>query len=659
MTGLLLKTLRTGAGIVLISGAALFPSCGGDDASKGDAPERVASWDAFVESGRWQGGQRHPVVFIGIDGGNWRFVNRLINEGRLPGFERLMREGSYGVLESVENHVTPPAWTSIFSGYLPEKHGIYTFGSFDRASGEFLGDSSDDILVPMVWDAASRAGLRCGIVNVPVTYPPRPVNGVMVSGMLTPIEAESAVPMRALRVDPNDFRPPAGLANYSQPLPVAATDGWNAYLWTMHDTRDDGRVEFDTVALRVFALDANGVAARELDYVVFPVGTFSRWLLTQRERDGKHVPMRLKAKFTVNGGAVQFTTSQSVYPMASVYTYPEDLREKLDRKFSFYLPSKFFTKGVVEALTDDTVAHADFLYDFDDWDLFCFVFSEPDHAHHQAGFGPEPAGVYERIDTFLVRLMERMPKDGTLIIGSDHGFDRFEHAIDLNVMLQRMGLLEWEGFGRLDHERTLVFHNLSYVYYNRERITREALESRGIEVPDGADPIEFLRGSVRATAAALLGPGGRPMPVVVRPVPEGAQGRAPDDIVDAAYDGYMVEFWNLTKPATDLVRKLEGGDQMGHHPDGIYLFWGGQARKAAQSRRARAVDVGPTILHLLGLPLAPDMDGEILFDVLESGARRAPVVVNDGYRDIPREKLLPDGARESLRKKLRSLGYIQ
>jgi len=524
------KLLRYGAGIVLISGAAVLVSCGGGDAPAGgeQGAIQVASWDAFVESESWRSSQRHPVVFIGIDGGNWRFIRRLVNEGRLPGFERLMREGSYGTLQSVDNYVTPPAWTSIFSGYLPEQHGIYTFGSFDRAAGEFLGDSSDDILVPMVWDAASRAGLRCGIVNVPVTYPPRPVNGVMVSGMLTPIEAEGAVPMRGLPVEPAQFRVTPGVRNYSQPLRAAATDGWNAYLWTMHDTRDDGERRLDTVALRVMALDAQGRPGEELDFAVFPMGVFSGWLLTQHERGGTLVPARLKAMFEVKGGEMKFTTSQVVYPMESVFTWPGDLRETLDKEFGFYLPSKFFTKTVVEALTDDTVAHADYLYDFDDWDLFCFVFSESDHAHHQAGFGPEPAGVYERIDAFLVRLIERMPRDGTLIIGSDHGFERFSHSIDLNVLFERMGLLRWAGFGRLDHERTLVFHNLSYVYYNRERITREELARRGFEVPDGVDPFDFLRESVHRVAAGIVNPAdGRPMPVDIRRYPRARRAAPP------------------------------------------------------------------------------------------------------------------------------------
>jgi len=638
---------------------AVAPSCGGGGDAGGRDRVETASWDAFLESPQWRGAQRHPVVVVGIDGGNWHFIDQLVDEGHLPGFERIMREGSYGTLESVDNYVTPPAWTTIFSGYVPEKHGIYTFGSLDPATDEFLSDSSDDILVPMVWDAASRARLRCGVVNVPVTYPPHPVDGIMVSGILTPIDAESAVAMQAAQADASPFRPAPDIPPGAPHLGMAATDGWCLYLWTMYDTRDDGVFAFDTVALRVMSMGAGGAPGQELDFAVFPMGRFSRWLLAQRERDGRMVPVRLKAKFEVGEEEVKFTTSQSVFPMNAVFTWPAELRAELDARFGFYLPSKFFTKGLVESLADDTVAHADFLYDYDDWDLYCFVFSETDHAHHQAGFGPEAAGVYERIDAFLVRLMERMPRDATLIIASDHGFGRFDEAIDLNVMLERMGLLAWEEPGHLDAGKTLVFHNLAYLYYNRDLITREALAQRGMDLPDGADPFEFLRAKVHAAAAAITGPDGRPMPVDIRPVPAGAAGNPPDDLVEVSYDGYVVEFWNLTQPSSRLVQPLEGGNQMWHERGGIYLMWGSRVRSAGDAGRAHAADIAPTILHLLGLPLAPDMDGRILFDALGDDVRATPVVVNHGYRDIPRERILPEDRRESLREKLRSLGYIQ
>jgi hypothetical protein len=54
------------------------------------------------------------------------------------------------------------------------------------------------------------------------------------------------------------------------------------------------------------------------------------------------------------------------------------------------------------------------------------------------------------------------------------------------------------------------------------------------------------------------------------------------------------------------------------------------------------------------------MDGVAMTDIFtESVTKGHPVMVNEGYRDIPHENILPEDERESLRKKLRSLGYIQ
>jgi hypothetical protein len=63
---------------------------------------------------------------------------------------------------------------------------------------------------------------------------------------------------------------------------------------------------------------------------------------------------------------------------------------------------------------------------------------------------------------------------------------------------------------------------------------------------------------------------------------------------------------------------------------------------------------------MAGLPLAPDMDGDIMLDIFRSDyVKDRPRFVNNGYRDIPKEMVLDVEDRESLRKKLKSLGYIQ
>jgi hypothetical protein len=71
-------------------------------------------------------------------------------------------------------------------------------------------------------------------------------------------------------------------------------------------------------------------------------------------------------------------------------------------------------------------------------------------------------------------------------------------------------------------------------------------------------------------------------------------------------------------------------------------------------------DIAPTILYLAGLPIAGDMDGQVMFDVFEDRrlAGRSVYVVDACTRII--DRATPDDVvRESLEKKLRSLGYIR
>ena len=71
-------------------------------------------------------------------------------------------------------------------------------------------------------------------------------------------------------------------------------------------------------------------------------------------------------------------------------------------------------------------------------------------------------------------------------------------------------------------------------------------------------------------------------------------------------------------------------------------------------------DIAPTMLYLLGLPGSAQMDGRIMTDVLDEDllAEKTRYIV-ENYRDVPRETLAVDEKRESLEKKLRSLGYIR
>jgi len=138
------------------------------------------------------------VLIVGWDGGSWRVFRPLAEKGLMPRLKSLMESGAFGVMTSTIPPVTPPAWTTLLTGLRPERHGIFGF-----MEGVLLGDTRRDVLAKSapvsalslkhtsVLDILGDAGRKLMCINVPMTYPPRPINGIMITGMLTPADAET------------------------------------------------------------------------------------------------------------------------------------------------------------------------------------------------------------------------------------------------------------------------------------------------------------------------------------------------------------------------------------------------------------------------------------------------------------------------------------
>ncbi len=120
------------------------------------------------------------VLLIGVDGASLRLVKRLMAEGRLPNMAALMREGGSGVSRPVPPLLSPRIWTSVATGKLPANHGVEGWVRITEDGTPFLY-SSRDRHARALWNIASAAGMRVGIVNWLMTHPPEVVNGVIVS----------------------------------------------------------------------------------------------------------------------------------------------------------------------------------------------------------------------------------------------------------------------------------------------------------------------------------------------------------------------------------------------------------------------------------------------------------------------------------------------
>ena len=105
----------------------------------------------------------------------------------LPTLSGLMERGRYGRLRSVVPPITVPAWSCMMASRTPGDLGIYGFRNRADHSydGLFVADGSA-VHAPRLWDLATRYGKPSIVLGVPGTYPPRPLNGVLVSCFLTP-----------------------------------------------------------------------------------------------------------------------------------------------------------------------------------------------------------------------------------------------------------------------------------------------------------------------------------------------------------------------------------------------------------------------------------------------------------------------------------------
>lgn len=122
---------------------------------------------------------------FGIDGATFNIINPLIKKGKLPNLSKLIKQGAYGQLESTTPPHSGPAWVSAATGVGPGSHGIYQFWDTQSADyvGKFMG--SNDCQVPTIWDIFNRYGYKTGVVNVPMTHPPKKIDGFMISWPLS------------------------------------------------------------------------------------------------------------------------------------------------------------------------------------------------------------------------------------------------------------------------------------------------------------------------------------------------------------------------------------------------------------------------------------------------------------------------------------------
>lgn len=124
-----------------------------------------------------------PKLFVlGLDGATWDLLDPWIEAGDLPNLKALRDQSAWGTMNSVVPYLSPPAWTSAITGVNPGRHGIFDFQHRLSQQATIVTETANSRHSPPIWMMLKGRGLKCGVVNVPMTSPPDQLDGFMVSG---------------------------------------------------------------------------------------------------------------------------------------------------------------------------------------------------------------------------------------------------------------------------------------------------------------------------------------------------------------------------------------------------------------------------------------------------------------------------------------------
>jgi predicted AlkP superfamily phosphohydrolase/phosphomutase len=626
-----------------------------------------------------QGKRDARVIVIGIDGMDPALTRALMAEGRLPHFKRLAEAGSFAPIQTTNPAQSPVAWSTISTGASPGEHGLFDF--IWRHEENYLPDLSLARLAPPektlnlfghtiplskpryvshrggtpVWQLTSRAGIATVVIKWPVTFPPDPVAGKMMSGMGVPdLRGGQGTFTFYTSEKVDETRPQGGLV-----IPVTDSEriatqligprGPNGKDVTipLEITRDSGS--------RSVELKASGKTFRLNE------GEWSPWIrvkfpidvLTQVKAMCRFYLRSAREPFGLYCSPMNFDPEHPVFPISYPRDYARRLKEAIGDFHTLGMPHD--TWALNEGRMDEDMflsqtkaivaeERAMMLHELNRFQsgLLMVVFESVDRLQHMfwryvddksplydaegaKKYGGVIAGHYEEMDEILGEVLQRVDEKTLLLVTSDHGATHFRRAVHLNTWLRAQGWLSLkegaaEGrplFRDVDWSRSRAYAvGLGSLYLNLR-----GRESQGIVIAGEdkarleSDIITRLEGLVDTDT------GERVVHKVYRrdEIFTGSLIEKMPDLVVAFRPGYRASWQTALGAAPQAVIEDNLKKWSGDHivdpsfVPGVFF----SNRKLPSDRQISLYDIAPTVLEAFGIASPKSYLGKPVFSRAE------------------------------------------
>jgi predicted AlkP superfamily phosphohydrolase/phosphomutase len=535
------------------------------------------------------------ILIFGLDGATLDLVRPWAAAGYLPNLARLMAEGVTGQLESTLPPVTSPAWPTFMTGCNPGKHGVFDFIR-PRGDGFDLVNASS-IRQPTIWRILSEAGLRVGVMSVPVTYPAQPVNGFLITGMLSPTHGGQVC------------YPPDLLRRY-EPL--------------LGPYRIVPRVQYTP-----------GVEAAFLADLYDLIDTHGRWGLHLMQHEPWDVFMVHFLALDVMQHAL-WRFMDTSHPRYEPGPFADGIREgyaRVDAALGRML-DRIDGETIVMIMSDHGFGPLHGIVNLNNYLIekgLLKLRRDPLTRLRAGAFrhGLTPATAFRWLSRLRVQnLVARVSKGArNRVMGRFLSYD----AVD------------WSGT----------------VAYSMGHVGQIYLNIAGRE-PEGtvdASDYEATLARVMDVLRQLVGPDGRQL--VTRMVPRDTTYHGPfaayGPDLHVEFDHYRWISFPLFATDGHVLTEQIRGDSGCHRQDGLFVAMGPGIKRAETLSGARIVDLAPTILHLAGLAVPTQMDGRVLQGILENPL---PIRYQESGGGVDTQTSLLREETDELEERLRGLGYL-
>jgi predicted AlkP superfamily phosphohydrolase/phosphomutase len=622
------------------------------------------------------------VIVLGLDGFDPGLAMKLMQEGRLPNFSKLAEKGVFRPLDTANPSISPVAWSTFTTGVDASRHGIYDFLTRDPCTyGPLL--SSTDIqsakrvvnigryVVPLgkpsirllqksqaFWKLLGDRHIFSIIQRVPITFPPVPFRGLLLSGMCVPDlrGSQGTFSFFSTRQDEHGHPTHTGgeqtvLRRQGNRIRTRIVGPDNSMV------RDGGRM---TLPMTILVADDREHVRIEIDGsepFELPLRSYSPWVRLVF-RPGLGVKVHGIARFYLNRALPEL----ELY-MTPIHIDPENPAMPISHPdvYSIYLAKKqgpFATLGLAEdtwALNERVIDEQAFFEQamgiceerermfvdalaqtkkgllttvFDTTDRVQHMFYRYLDPTHPANAGKDTTEwadaiprVYERMDALLGRVWHEIERPDTVfMVISDHGFTNFRRGVNLNTWLRDNGYLalkdghetsgDW--FEHVDWSKTRAFSlGLTGIFINRKGREASGIVAEGEEYRKLADELA-------AKLEALVDPETgeraiRKMRATYKTFDGPYRLDAPDLLV--GYEGGYRNSWECaTGSVTASVFSDNTRSWSGDHcvdPDIVpgVLF----CNRRISAERPRLLDIPVSVLELFGQKRARYMQGEMIF----------------------------------------------